>query len=204
MSNIAAVREAISNRECLFGTLDSWIIWNLTGGAIDGLHMTDVTNASRTMLMNLSTLNWDTQLCRFFQIPQHILPQIRSCAEIYGFVFDGPLKGLPIGAVSSSLRSRKNVFPAPVFRFIAVFVRAVGVPTSPVMSAHSSSHLHIRRRLQSSGEHGAGDSRLGARAVIHSWVSAGRRRQAGLRSRGSGRICRLCGQVAQGEALSRR
>lgn len=86
--------------ECYFGTLDTYILWNLTGGINDGVHLTDVTNASRTMLMNLKTLNWDEKLCHFFQIPMSILPRIRSCAEIFGYVYEGPLKGVPIAAVS--------------------------------------------------------------------------------------------------------
>ncbi|XP_058451886.1 glycerol kinase-like [Malaya genurostris] len=82
--------------ELLFGTLDSWIIWNLTGGTNGGIHVTDVTNASRTMLMSLDGLEWDTRLCHFFKIPQNILPNIRSCSEIYGYIGEGSLSGVPI------------------------------------------------------------------------------------------------------------
>lgn len=100
LENVPSIREAINNRQCMFGTLDTWILWHLTGGTDDGVHATDVTNASRTMLMNLETLDWDSHLCTFFKIPNFILPKIRSCAEIYGYVYDGPLKGVPIAAVS--------------------------------------------------------------------------------------------------------
>ncbi|XP_055636884.1 glycerol kinase [Toxorhynchites rutilus septentrionalis] len=88
--------EVVSGKELSFGTLDSWIMWNLTGGINGGIHMTDVTNASRTMLMNLRTQQWDSRLCHFFKIPQNILPQIRSCSEVYGYVIEGPLSGIPI------------------------------------------------------------------------------------------------------------
>jgi glycerol kinase len=77
----------------MFGTVDTWLIWNLTGGQ----HVTDVTNASRTMLMNLETLEWDPILKDFFDIPDSvILPSIKTSSEVYGLMKDGLLKGVPI------------------------------------------------------------------------------------------------------------
>lgn len=70
--------------EVLFGTMETWLIWNLTGGADGGLHITDVTNASRTMLMNIRALTWDEELLEFFGVPRPMLPEIRSSAEGYG------------------------------------------------------------------------------------------------------------------------
>jgi len=70
--------------DLLFGTIDSWLIWHLTGGANGGVHVTDVTNASRTMLMNLEALAWDPELLETIDIPAAILPEIRSSSEIYG------------------------------------------------------------------------------------------------------------------------
>ncbi|MCF3135975.1 glycerol kinase GlpK [Streptomyces olivochromogenes] len=70
--------------EVLFGTIESWLIWNLTGGVDGGLHVTDATNASRTMLMNIRTLTWDEELLAFFGVPRLMLPEIRSSAESYG------------------------------------------------------------------------------------------------------------------------
>lgn len=70
--------------EVLFGTMESWLIWNLTGGVDGGLHITDATNASRTMLMNIRTLKWDDELLAFFGVPRPMLPEIRSSAESYG------------------------------------------------------------------------------------------------------------------------
>ncbi|CAK9809567.1 Glycerol kinase 3 [Anthophora plagiata] len=94
IDNIPRVKHAVDEEKCAFGTVDTWIIWNLTKGQ---LHITDVSNASRTMLMNIESLKWDPLLCRFFGIPQHILPEIRSSAEIYGTVANPEiLAGIPI------------------------------------------------------------------------------------------------------------
>ncbi|BEL12739.1 glycerol kinase GlpK [Actinoplanes sichuanensis] len=87
------LRDRAERGEILFGTMDSWLIWNLTGG----LHITDVTNASRTMLMNLSTLDWDADLLRLFGIPRVMLPEIRSSSEVYGTAA-AVLPGVPIAA----------------------------------------------------------------------------------------------------------
>lgn len=100
MDNVKGVKQAMSEGRCLFGNIDSWIVWNLTGGVKGGLHITDVTNASRTMLMNIETLKWDPHLCKVFDIPMNILPQIRSSSEIYGYISDvTKLAGIPISGV---------------------------------------------------------------------------------------------------------
>jgi len=78
------LRERAERGEVLFGTIETWLIWNLTGGAEGGVHVTDVTNASRTMLMNLRTLSWDDELLEFFDVPRAMLPEIRSSTEVYG------------------------------------------------------------------------------------------------------------------------
>lgn len=80
LKNVAAVKEALHAGNLKVGTIDSWLTWNLTGG----LHITDVTNASRTMLMNLETLAWDPELLAIFNIPIDILPEIKSSSELYG------------------------------------------------------------------------------------------------------------------------
>lgn len=93
---VPAVRDACRDGTCLAGTIDSWIVWNL----IRGLHVTDVTNASRTLLMNLATLSWDSQLTRSFSIDEEMLPEIKSSSEIIGKVNDGSsLDGLIISAI---------------------------------------------------------------------------------------------------------
>lgn len=94
--NVPTVKKAIDEKRCLFGTVDSWLIWNLTGGKDDGVHATDVTNASRTMLMNIDTLKWDPFLLKFFSIDENVLPKIRSSSEVYGLIKNGPLAGIPI------------------------------------------------------------------------------------------------------------
>lgn len=102
IENNRSVQESIKRNECYFGNLDSWILWNLTGGIDSGIHCTDVTNASRTMLMDLESLTWDKRLCKFFNISMQILPQIRSCSEIYGYVNiqgSNVLEGVPIASV---------------------------------------------------------------------------------------------------------
>ncbi|KAI9103166.1 hypothetical protein DFS34DRAFT_355197 [Phlyctochytrium arcticum] len=97
LDNIPAVRDAHDNGNLAFGTVDSWLIYNLTGGqANGGKHVSDVTNASRTMFMNVHTLEWDDEILDFFQVKKEILPEIVSSSELYGNVFDGPLKGIPI------------------------------------------------------------------------------------------------------------
>jgi glycerol kinase len=86
LRNLDGVRAAAQAREALFGTMDSWVLWNLTGGPDGGRHLTDVTNASRTMLMDLTTLDWDDELLGLLDIPRSLLPQIvpSAHAEHYG------------------------------------------------------------------------------------------------------------------------
>ncbi|PSR89334.1 Glycerol kinase [Actinidia chinensis var. chinensis] len=97
MENVDAVKEAVEKKDALFGTIDTWLIWNLTGGVNNGLHVTDVSNASRTMLMNLKTLNWDKPTLETLGIPIVILPKIVSNSEIIGKISRGwPIPGVPI------------------------------------------------------------------------------------------------------------
>jgi glycerol kinase len=84
--------------ELLFGNIDTWLAWNLTGGAEGGLHLTDVTNASRTQLMNLATLDWDPEILSLLNIPRACLPSIRSSSEVYGQC-RGVLEGVPLTGI---------------------------------------------------------------------------------------------------------
>jgi len=84
LDNVEGARAKAEKGKLLFGTIDSWIIWNLTGK-----HVTDVTNASRTLLMNLRTLDWDDDILKVFDIPRNMLPEVRSSSEIYGFIGSG-------------------------------------------------------------------------------------------------------------------
>ncbi|XP_056633573.1 glycerol kinase-like isoform X1 [Diorhabda sublineata] len=100
MDNVPNVKKAIEEERCLFGNIDSWLVWNMTGGPDGGIHITDPTNASRTMLMNIETLQWDKRLCDIFGIPMNILPEIRSSSEIYAvIVMDSLLDGVPIAGI---------------------------------------------------------------------------------------------------------
>ena len=91
LDNLPGVRAKAEKGELLFGNIDTWLIWNLTGG----VHVTDVTNASRTMLMDLHTLEWDDEILRLLDIPKSVLPKICSSSEIYGTAC-GLLEGLPV------------------------------------------------------------------------------------------------------------
>ena len=94
LDHVPGVREAAERGDALFGTVDTWEIWWLTGGPEGGAHVTDVTNASRTMLMNLETLDWDPEILDILDIPRQMLPEIRPSSDprIYGYTFkDGPL-----------------------------------------------------------------------------------------------------------------
>src|ERR1700722_3490121 len=99
LENVDGVRAAAENGDAIFGNTDSWIIWNLTGGPDGGVHVTDPTNASRTMLMNLETLSWDDELLSFFDIPRSMLPEIRpsSAPDGYGEITGlSALRGVPL------------------------------------------------------------------------------------------------------------
>uniref|UniRef100_A0A674P7E1 Probable glycerol kinase n=1 Tax=Takifugu rubripes TaxID=31033 RepID=A0A674P7E1_TAKRU len=96
LDNVDEVRQAVLSGRAMFGTVDSWIIWCLTGGSSGGVHCTDVTNASRTMLFNIHTMDWDSELCSYFDVPMEILPTIRSSSEIYGYLKSSSMAGVPI------------------------------------------------------------------------------------------------------------
>jgi len=96
LENVDGVREAAESGDAIFGNTDSWVLWNLTGGTDGGSHVTDVTNASRTMLMDLESLQWDDELLSFFNIPRQMLPEIRPSSDpnTYGTTSaSGPLGG---------------------------------------------------------------------------------------------------------------
>ena len=95
LENVPEVRAAAHDGHALFGTIDSWLIWNLTGGPRGGVHVTDVSNASRTLLMDLGRLAWDGQLLEAMRVPAELLPAIRSSSEIYG-EGQGVLQGVPV------------------------------------------------------------------------------------------------------------
>jgi glycerol kinase len=95
LDNVDGARAAAERGDAIFGNIDTFVIWNLTGGPNGGVHVTDVTNASRTMLMDLKTLDWDPEILKVMGIPRSMLPDIRSCSEVYGNAV-GDLAGIPI------------------------------------------------------------------------------------------------------------
>lgn len=96
LDNVAGLREDAERGDAIFGNMDTFLIWHLTGGANGGTHVTDVTNASRTQLMNLETLQWDDELLSIFEIPPSMLPTIKSSSEVYGNVVLDVLPNVPI------------------------------------------------------------------------------------------------------------
>ena len=95
LDNVDGARAKAENGELLFGNIDTFVIWQLTGGADGGVHVTDVTNASRTMMMSLETLDWDEEILGILDVPRAMLPEIRASSEVYGEA-KGDLAGIPV------------------------------------------------------------------------------------------------------------
>jgi glycerol kinase len=92
LENVPGAREGAESGDLIFGNIDTYVIWNLTGGPEGGVHVTDVTNASRTQLMDLKTLEWDDEILKDFGIPRQMLPKICSSSEVYGHATFAPIK----------------------------------------------------------------------------------------------------------------
>jgi len=100
LDNVDGARERAEAGELLFGNMDTWLLWNMTGGPDGGLHVTDPTNASRTLLMDLDTLSWDAEIAAEMGVPTSMLPEIRSSSEVYGTVREkGALAGVPVAGI---------------------------------------------------------------------------------------------------------
>jgi glycerol kinase len=100
LENIEGARAAADAGELLFGTTDTWVLWNLTGGPDGGVHATDVTNASRTLFMDLETCQWDDEILAAFDVPRSMLPEIRSSSEVYGMIEDSSLlRQVPVAGI---------------------------------------------------------------------------------------------------------
>lgn len=97
LENVSGARSKAERGELAFGTVDSWLIWNLTGGR---LHVTDVSNASRTMLFNIHSLEWDDELLRVFNIPANMLPEVRSSSEVCGLTTDAFPSQVPVAGIA--------------------------------------------------------------------------------------------------------
>src|SRR5512139_2492694 len=98
LDNVEGAREKAAAGRLAFGTIDTWLVWQLTGGRV---HVTDVSNASRTMLFNIHTLQWDDELLRMLEIPASLLPEVRASSEVYGHVVGGfGLDGVPVAGIA--------------------------------------------------------------------------------------------------------
>ncbi|TKS67530.1 Glycerol kinase [Collichthys lucidus] len=129
LDNVEEVQQAVLSERAMFGTVDSWIIWCLTGGKYGGVHCTDVSNASRTMLFNIHTMDWDPELCRYFDVPMEILPKVRSSSEIYGWMCLGDQSAALVGQMCFEEGQAKNTYGTGCF-----LLRNTG--TKAVMSDH--------------------------------------------------------------------
>ncbi|HKW35984.1 MAG TPA: glycerol kinase GlpK [Candidatus Acidoferrum sp.] len=99
LEHVKGARELAEAGDVLFGNIDTFLVWHLTGGTKGGVHITDVTNASRTQMMNLETLSWDKELLEAFGIPGAMLPKIRSSSETYGVANEPSIKNVPIAGI---------------------------------------------------------------------------------------------------------
>ena len=98
LDNVEGLRSMAASGDAVFGTVDTWALWNLTGGVNGGMHATDVTNASRTMLMDLDTLDWDDELLAIMGVPRSMLPEIRPSSGLFAEAV-GPLGGVPVAGI---------------------------------------------------------------------------------------------------------
>jgi glycerol kinase len=99
LNNVPGARDLAASGDLFFGNIDSYLVWKLTGGVNGGIHITDVTNASRTQLMDLQHLSWDKKLLRTFDIPEIIMPRIVSSSEVYGLAKLPAIEGVPVAGI---------------------------------------------------------------------------------------------------------
>jgi len=135
LDNVPGLRTAAERGEAIFGNMDTWVIWNLTGGSSGGVHITDVTNASRTMLMNLRTLDWDDEILRVFGIPRQMLPQIRPSSDpsFYGYTLGkvpvcgdlGDQQAALVGQTCFNVGEAKNTYGTGCFMLLNTGTMAV-------------------------------------------------------------------------------
>ena len=136
LDNVPGAREDAEAGHLLFGNIDTWCIWNLTGGAVGGVHVTDVTNASRTLLFNYTTLDWDPEILQLMGIPRSMLPAVKASSEVYG-QGQGVLAGIPIagdlgdqqaalfGQTCYSAGEAKNTYGTGCFMLLNTGTKAV-------------------------------------------------------------------------------
>jgi glycerol kinase len=147
LDNVDGAREKAESGDLVFGNIDTWCIWNLTGGVNGGVHVTDVSNASRTLLMNLETLDWEDANLQAIGVPRSMLPEIRPSAETYGEVKLGGFEGTPIagdlgdqqaatfGQVCFSPGEAKNTYGTGNFLLLNTGTEAVQSKTGLITTA---------------------------------------------------------------------
>lgn len=99
LENVAGVRAAAEKGDAIFGNMDTYTVWHLTGGSSDGLHITDVTNASRTQLMNLNSMQWEDEILEKLNIPKKMLPEIVPSSKVYGKITSDAMKNVPLAGI---------------------------------------------------------------------------------------------------------
>src|SRR4051795_9725825 len=192
LDNVDGARERAENGELAFGTMDSWVLWNLTGGTDGGIHVTDVTNASRTLLMDLSSLDWHEPSLELMGIPRAILPEIRSSSQQYGEASRTAGRGPPLQpAVRRGARNRPR---RPAARRHPR--RPAGRALRPDLLRAGRRQEHVRDRVVPAGEHRRGDRGVGQAA--HERRLQARRRCRDVRARGLDRGYRRARAVAAG------
>ena len=147
LDNVEGAREKAMAGELLLGTIDTWLIWKMTGG---NLHITDVTNASRTMLFNINSMDWDPELLELFGIPESMLPEVRESSEVYGTTDEGFLKeGIPIAGIAGDQQAAlfgqmcteqgmvKNTYGTGCFMLM-------NIGHSPIVSKNGGEYLYRR------------------------------------------------------------
>ena len=121
LNNVPGVRERAERGELLFGTVDTWLIWNLTKGAV---HVTDYTNASRTMLYDIHKLQWDQEILDYFGIPRRMLPKVRPSSYIYGYTAEGVIGGsIPIAGIAGDQQAALDVYKRQIWQRYILMIR---------------------------------------------------------------------------------
>jgi glycerol kinase len=137
LEHVEGLRAAAERGDALFGTPDTWVIWNLTGGPDGGRHVTDVTNASRTMLMDLQTLDWDDELLGFFGVPRAMLPQILPSCDAGALRRRRPRPAAALAVPSDSRATSATSRPRPSARSASPPARQ-RTPTAQAISCCST------------------------------------------------------------------
>ncbi len=176
LDHVPGVRKRAEAGEILFGNIDAYLLWKLTGGPRGGIHLTDCTNASRTQLMNLETLDWDDELLEVIGVPRQILPKIAASSEVYGNATLDSLKGVPVAGILGDQQAAlvgqtcfrsgeaKNTYGTGCFLLMNTGEKPVAIQIRPshhsgVPARQRTGRLRARRQHRHHRSAGAVDSR---------------------------------------------